>query len=101
MLLLLSLCVVTKSYGQSEIPVLVQTPNAAKVMMVVDDSGSMNAVVEHDAFDVASSCATDSTKKLPSVIFRLQSGASAPTTSQQLTPVLIETQLWIQYGWHR
>jgi type IV pilus assembly protein PilY1 len=96
MLLLLSLCVVTKSYGQSEIPVLVQTPNAAKVMMVVDDSGSMNAVVEHDAFDVASSCATDSTKKLPSVIFRLQSGASAPTTSQQLTPVLIE----LNYGFN-
>lgn len=76
--------------AQSELPVLVKAPTNAKVMLIVDDSGSMNAVIEHANFDKTASCVTDSTHTLPSVIFRLQSGSAAPATSQQLTPVLIE-----------
>ncbi len=82
------------AFGQAEIPVLVKPPTTAKVMMIVDDSGSMNAVIEHANFNMndsaVASCVNDSTHTLPSVIFRLQSGAAAPALTQQLTPVLIE-----------
>lgn len=73
-----------------EIPVLVQTNSNAKVMMLIDDSGSMNAMMEHSAFDATSSVATNTANDIPSIIFRLGSGASAPSTSQTLTPVLME-----------
>lgn len=76
--------------GQSELPVLVKAPTAAKMMLLVDDSGSMNAVIEHPDFSPTASCAADSTKTIPSVIFKLLSGAAAPATSQSLQPMLIE-----------
>ena len=79
-----------KAFSQSEIPVLVKPPVNAKIMLLVDDSGSMNAVLEHPEFDYASSCATNTSNDIPSVMFKLLSGASAPATSQQLTPMLVE-----------
>lgn len=81
-------------YAQAEIPVLVKPPTSAKVMMIVDDSGSMNAVIEHPSFSMSdstvASCVNNASHTLPSIIFRVQSGASAPALTQQLTPVLIE-----------
>lgn len=76
--------------AQSEIPVLVKAPNAAKIMLLVDDSGSMNAVVEHPDFSPTASCAADPSKAIPSVIFKLLSGSSSPASTQMLQPMLIE-----------
>ncbi|MFM1847867.1 MAG: hypothetical protein RL417_1341 [Pseudomonadota bacterium] len=77
-------------FAQSEIPVLVKAPNTAKIMLLVDDSGSMNAVIEHPDFSPTSSCATDTSKTIPSVIFKLLSGSSSPASTQLLQPMLIE-----------
>ncbi len=73
-----------------DIPVVVNTVSDAKVMMLVDDSGSMNAVLEHPEFDGNSAAVQNAALTIPSVIFRLDSGAAAPTTAQTLTPALIE-----------
>jgi type IV pilus assembly protein PilY1 len=75
---------------QSEIPVLVKAPNAAKIMLLVDDSGSMNAVIEHPDFSPTSACSADTSKALPSVIFKLLSGSASPASTQLLQPMLIE-----------
>lgn len=88
--LIIALGLPGRACGQAELPVLVKAPNAAKIMLLVDDSGSMNAVIEHPDFSPTSACAADSSKTIPSVIFKLLSGASSPTTTQQLQPMLIE-----------
>jgi len=79
-----------EALAQSEIPVLVKAPNAAKIMLLVDDSGSMNAVIEHPEFSPTDSCAADTSKTIPSVIFKLLSGSSSPSSTQLLQPMLIE-----------
>lgn len=86
MLLIASL----EARGQAEIPVLVKPPVNAKIMMLVDDSGSMNAVIEHPEFQYNSSCASNSSLEIPSVIFKLLSGSSSPSTGHLLSPMLIE-----------
>jgi type IV pilus assembly protein PilY1 len=73
-----------------EIPVLVHKVASAKTMFIIDDSGSMAAIVEHPEFSVTSSVATNTSNNIPAMIFRLESGAAAPSTSQTLRPVLIE-----------
>jgi type IV pilus assembly protein PilY1 len=79
-----------KSLGQAEIPVLADSPGNPQVMMLIDDSGSMNAVMEHPEFDATSAVATNTSLEIPSIIFRLESGSAAPATSHTLRPVLIE-----------
>ncbi|MCB0335819.1 MAG: hypothetical protein KDD62_05920, partial [Bdellovibrionales bacterium] len=73
-----------------EIPVLVNTVSSAKAMMILDDSGSMESVMEHEDFDPESAAATSASNKIPSVIFRLESGNSAPNGNHDLRPILIE-----------
>lgn len=80
----------TPALAQAEVPVLVRPPNTTKIMMLVDDSGSMNAVLEHPDFSPTGACATDQTKHIPSVIFKLISGSASPSTSHNLQPMLIE-----------
>ncbi len=79
-----------QTLAQSEYPVLVGQVSSAKVMIVIDDSGSMNAVIEHSEFDDTASENLDTSKDIPSFIFKLQSGAAAPALTQQLLPALIE-----------
>lgn len=73
-----------------EIPVLVHKVATAKAMFIIDDSGSMAAVVEHPEFDATASVATNTANTIPSIIFRIESGASAPTTNHTMRPALIE-----------
>ena len=61
-----------KALGQSEIPVLVKPPTAAKVLALIDDSGSMNAAVEHPEFSPTDACVIDSSHTIPGVIFKLE-----------------------------
>ena len=77
-------------WSQAEVPVLADAPGNPQVMMLIDDSGSMNAVVEHPDFSATSAVATTTTNDIPSIIFRLESAGAAPATSQTLRPVLIE-----------
>lgn len=92
--LLVLLCVFLllsqSAQAQIEVPVLADAPGNPQVMMFIDDSGSMNAIMEHPEFDATSSVATNTANDIPSIIFRNESGASAPTTAQTLRPVLIE-----------
>ena len=83
-----------------EIPVEVTTTQNALVMLMVDDSGSMRAIIEHSEFDENSALANDTSLTLPSIFFRLDSGASAPALTQQMTPVLWELNwgLWGRTG---
>lgn len=76
--------------SQAEIPVLADAPGNPQVMLLIDDSGSMNAVMEHPDFSATSAIATNTSLDIPSIIFRLESGAAAPATSQILRPVLAE-----------
>ncbi len=80
----------TSSFAQSEIPVLVKPPSAAKIMLLIDDSGSMEAVLEHPEFSATNTCSVNTSNTIPSVIFKLLSGTSAPAATQQLAPMLIE-----------
>lgn len=73
-----------------EIPVLVHKVATAKAMFIIDDSGSMAAVVEHPEFDATSAVATSTANTIPSIIFRLESGGAAPTTAHTLRPALVE-----------
>ncbi len=73
-----------------EIPVLVHKVAAAKTMFIIDDSGSMAAVVEHPEFSATGSAATNTNNTIPAIIFKLESGAANPTTTQTLRPALIE-----------
>jgi Tfp pilus tip-associated adhesin PilY1 len=81
---------VSDCWSQAEVPVLADAPGNPQVMMLIDDSGSMNAVVEHPDFNPTSTVATSSTNDIPSIIFRLENGGATPTTSHTLRPVLIE-----------
>ena len=83
-----------------DIPVVVNQTSNANVMLVLDDSGSMNAVMEHGDFDADSAAATNTSNTLPSVFFRLESGVNAPANSQTLTPVMFEMNwgLWNRSG---
>ena len=89
-----------KTVHAQEIPVVVNTVAGAKVMMLLDDSGSMNAVVEHPDFDVDAAAVNDANNVIPSVMFRLESGANAPTSSHTLTPMIFEMNwgLWYYGG---
>jgi type IV pilus assembly protein PilY1 len=78
------------SIGQAEVPVLADAPGNPQVMLLLDDSGSMNAVMEHPEFDPTSSVATNTANDIPSIIFRVESGTASPTTSHTLRPVLVE-----------
>lgn len=73
-----------------EIPVLVNTIANAKAMFIIDDSGSMEAVLEHEDFDPEAAAVINSNNKIPSVIFRLESGSGSPSNSNILRPVLVE-----------
>jgi type IV pilus assembly protein PilY1 len=73
-----------------EIPVLVHKVATAKTMFILDDSGSMAAIVEHPEFSATAPVATNTANNIPGIIFRLESGAAAPTNSQIIRPVLIE-----------
>jgi len=73
-----------------EVPVLVNTIATAKAMMIIDDSNSMECVLEHTAFSPTSAVATNSANTIPSVIFKLESGAAAAATTHTLRPMLIE-----------
>ena len=88
--ILLGLAPTREVFAQSEYPVLVGQVNAAKVMLLIDDSGSMNAVLEHPNFHATDAANLDASKDIPSLIFKLQSGVAAPATTQQLLPALIE-----------
>ena len=85
-----------KAFAQSDVPVLADAPGNPQVMMFIDDSGSMNAVIEHSDFDATSAVATNTANDIPSIIFREESGTSSPTTSQPFRPVLVELNL--QFG---
>ncbi len=74
----------------SEIPVIINKVAGAKAMFLIDDSGSMAAVVEHPEFDPASSVATNVNNKIPGLIFRIESGGTAPTTGKTMRPALLE-----------
>lgn len=80
-------------FSVPELPVLVKTAGAAKGLFLIDDSGSMNAVIMHSNFSWNDPVATNPANDIPAVIWRLQSGTSAPTTSQTLTPVLVEVNI--------
>ncbi|MCB9029422.1 MAG: hypothetical protein H6619_00065 [Deltaproteobacteria bacterium] len=73
-----------------EIPVLVNQIALGKTMFILDDSGSMISVVEHEDFDPTSAVATNSNNKIPALIFRNESGGSSPSSNNTLRPVLIE-----------
>ena len=99
-LVIAALLPLLQAFGLPEIPLTIQKSSSAKVMLLIDDSGSMNAVVEYPGFNAKSAAALDAANTIPSVIFRLESGASAPTTAQQMRPVLIEMNwpLWGRTG---
>src|SRR3990167_5263054 len=80
-LLLLVLLPPSLLQADSEIPVLVNKIADGKAMFLLDDSGSMAAVVEHENFSATSAVATNVNNKIPALIFRLESGSAAPTTS--------------------
>ncbi len=73
-----------------EIPVLVNKVSTAKALFIIDDSGSMAAVVEHPSFSSTSAVATNTSNTIPAIIFRVDSAAAAPTVNQTLRPILIE-----------
>lgn len=83
-----------------DIPVMVNQTSEAKVMMVIDDSGSMQAVMEHPDFDADGTTATNSSLEFPSIVFKLESGVSAPATGHTLTPIIFEMNwgLWYRSG---
>ncbi len=94
------LALLSISAQAQDIPVVVNQTSDAKVMLLLDDSGSMNAVMEHPDFNAEGATATDSGNTIPSVFFRLESGSGAPATNKTLTPVLFEMNwgLWYNSG---
>ena len=84
-------------HAQSEVPVLADAPGNPQVMMMIDDSGSMNAVVEHTNFSATSAIATNTAYDIPSIIFRLESAGAAAATTQTLRPVLMEINAGVNY----
>lgn len=78
------------AWPQAEVPVLADAAGNPQVMFLIDDSGSMNAVMEHPDFDAASAVATNPANDIPSLIWRLESGAAAPSLTHTLRPILIE-----------
>lgn len=81
----------TLSYvAAQEVPILVNTAANAKAMFIIDDSGSMESVLEHEDFDPNAEAVTNSSNSIPSVIFRLESGVADPNVGHTLRPVLVE-----------
>ena len=100
LLIFLILLTTSLTATAQEIPVEVTTTQNALVMLMVDDSGSMRAMIEHAEFDENSALANDTSLTLPSIFFRLDSAAAAPALTQQMTPVVWELNwgLWGRTG---
>jgi type IV pilus assembly protein PilY1 len=77
-----------------DIPVVVNKISTAKAMLLLDDSNSMMAIVEHSDFNPTAAAVTNTANAIPDLIFRLNSGTAAPTTSHTLVPALFSI------NWH-
>lgn len=74
--------------AQPKLPVLLARANTSKVMLIIDDSGSMSAGMVHPDFNVNDPQNSNSSYRIPQFIFRLESGAAAPATTQKSPPLL-------------
>ncbi|MCC6954553.1 MAG: hypothetical protein IT290_10585, partial [Deltaproteobacteria bacterium] len=78
--------------AEPELPVLLARANQSKVMLLIDDTGSMQAGMVHPGYDVNDPLNADTTYRMPMFIFRVNSGAAAASTSHTVTPILLALQ---------
>ena len=74
-----------------EIPVMLQAAQFPQVMFVLDDSGSMAAIMEHPDFDREDALAKNAQKRFPEFIFRVNSGSAAVDPNTHTVDVLLRT----------